>query len=314
MIPQIIKDYLQVIRHGSNVNTYKLTWAKAIIEICTDDPSISIISLEEIAKKVFKYYWNQTIYFDLQQSNNPNLVPEIVTEVKAKIEEYYQTKKARIPIHFEKVESKVEINTKKIVQTLKSDVSWRFPLVNSEYLPVYEYEKGDNELVVSDATALAEYSDILYESINFKWTQVLETFNSAPRIAKKVRIIDFPDIKRKSLIPFRSVLEIENPNHNCFICGNPIINETPAIDHVIPWSFLYSDDIWNLVYTHQSCNSSKSNTIPNEADIEKLEARNVGLLNKLKVDAKYNNKKACTELESAVDRDYVRKFWVSCKG
>ena len=314
MIPQIIKDYLQVIRNGSNVNTYKLTWAKAIIEICAEQPTITVIPLEEIAKKVFKYYWNQTIYFDLQQSNNPNLVPEIVTEVKVKIEEYYKTKKSRIPIHFEKVESKVVINTRKLVQTLKSDVSWRFPLVNKQYLPVYEYNKGENELTVTNAAALAEYADILYEAMNYKWTQVLETFNSAPRIAKKVRIIDFPDIKRKPLTPFRPVLEIENPNHICFICGEPIVNETPAIDHVIPWSFLYSDDIWNLMFTHQTCNSSKSNTIPSEADIVKLEARNVGLLEKMKVDVKYHNKKVCTELESAVDRDYVRKFWVACKG
>ena len=42
---------------------------------------------------------------------------------------------------------------------------------------------------------------------------------------------------------------------------NPI--DKVDVDHILPWSFLYSDDLWNLVYSHRSCNSSKSNIIHN---------------------------------------------------
>ncbi|WP_082063253.1 HNH endonuclease domain-containing protein [Paenibacillus sp. IHBB 10380] len=48
----------------------------------------------------------------------------------------------------------------------------------------------------------------------------------------------------------------------------------PAIDHVIPWLYLYSDYLWNLVYSHQTCNSSKSNVIPSETTIQRLEEKN----------------------------------------
>ena len=55
--------------------------------------------------------------------------------------------------------------------------------------------------------------------------------------------------------------------------GEKIDNEL-SIDHVIPWSYLFSDDIWNLVYMKKSENSSKSNKIPSEKTILNLEKRN----------------------------------------
>jgi len=82
-----------------------------------------------------------------------------------------------------------------------------------------------------------------------------------------------------------------------------------SIDHVIPWSYLYSDDIWNLVYTHISCNSSKNNIIPSEKEIERLKERNIRLLKAL------TNKsdKIVEELKLAIEKDYVNKFWIGCK-
>ena len=47
-----------------------------------------------------------------------------------------------------------------------------------------------------------------------------------------------------------------------------------SVDHVIPWSFMYSDDIWNLVLTTKSNNSKKSNIVPSEDVIERLKERN----------------------------------------
>ena len=313
MVNPYIKDFLHLIRHGSNSNSYKLVWAKAIVEIATEHPTEQVITLNEIAKKVFKYYWNQTIYFDLIQGNNPNFRPEFVTEVRNTINEYFQQHNTRQPIHFEKVESVVELNLKKLVRILKTDVSWRFLKVKKEIIPVYQYQKGDDQLIVPYPELLANYSDILHEAINFKWTQILETFNSVPRIAKKVRIVDFPDIKRKSLTPFKKFLSAENPEHKCFVCNKPISDKQLSIDHVIPWSFLFSDDLWNLVYLHRGCNSSKSNIIPNEQEIIKLEARNKRLFGILGADGIMGTKKVFKELEIAINRDYVRKFWINCK-
>ena len=70
---------------------------------------------------------------------------------------------------------------------------------------------------------------------------------------------------------------------------------------MLPWSYLYSDDLWNLVYVDKSRNSSKSNRIPDETQIEKLEVRNrrlFGLVQGGKFDDKHTD-----ELGLSIEND-----------
>ena len=85
-----------------------------------------------------------------------------------------------------------------------------------------------------------------------------------------------------------------------------------SIDHVIPWSFMYSDDLWNLVYCHKSVNSRKSNRIPTQSEIEKLKQRNTRLYQA--VLTKSPNSKVAQDIKIAIDKEYVMKFWLACKG
>lgn len=308
-----LSDFLNVIRNCSVDNSYKMAWARALVEISCEKNRKQKIELSEIALKMFKYYWNQTIFFDLRQGSNISKPPEFISEVKRYIEKYYSLKDNRYPIHFEKVNIELNIDSKKLVRILKDNVSWRFLNLNGKKVNLYKYDRGNNSLIIENTEILKAYSDILFESINFRWTQILENFNSTPRIAKKVRILDIKEIKRNNLSKFRGFLDLENPNRICFICKKIIKNETPSIDHVIPWSYLYSDDLWNLVYTHQSCNSKKSNAIPSEKEIERLEFRNKKLENVLSKNSLTKSKKHTKELSIAIEKDYVRKFWISSK-
>ncbi|MFC2110872.1 HNH endonuclease [Bacteroidota bacterium] len=310
---EYIKLYLKVIRNCSVDNTYKMAWGRALVEISCENSKNPKIELRNIASKVFKYYWNQTIYFDLIQGSNISKPPEFISEVKKQIENYYRLKRTKQPVHFERVEDDLKLDFNRLVRILKQDVSWRFLKLKNEILPLYDYEKGNDYIILKHQKILYEYSDILFESINYRWTQILENFNSSPRIAKKIRILDLKEIKRNNLSKFRAYIDIENPNHVCFICNKFVTNETPSIDHVIPWSFLFSDDLWNLVYTHQTCNSQKANIIPTDSEIVKLEKRNIMLFKELDSSNDFNSKKPTKELKIAIEKDYVRKFWISCK-
>ena len=79
----MLKDFKKVIRECEYSNTYKMAWAKAIIELsnkCFDNGNeYSELSLFDIALKMFKYYWDQTIFFNLFQSA-PNQLPVILIE------------------------------------------------------------------------------------------------------------------------------------------------------------------------------------------------------------------------------------------
>lgn len=317
--------FKRIIRECNYDNTYKMAWAKALVEISLEndcDDELVKIELKDIAQKYVKYYWNQTIFFDLIQGSNLIKTPVILQNVKELIEMYYSEINTRKPDRFERTEEYLINNLNKeylncinkTAKNLKADVSWRFTFIDGEnHKEIYEYEKGMEYLIFknSNLKILKENYEDLFDLINYRWGLILETFNSSPRINKKVKIIDEQDVKRNSLSKFKEYLDIENVDRKCFICGKGINEKELSIDHVIPWSYLYSDDLWNLVYVHKSCNSSKSNVIPTRNEIEKLKQRNEKLLEQLNK----NNKsgKVVDELKLAIEKDYVNKFWIGCK-
>jgi len=320
-----LTKFKKVIRSANYDNTYKMAWAKSLVEIASLHSNFDtevVIEFDEISKCFFKYYWNQTIFFNLVQGSNIKKPPLILQIVQRVIDSYFDFNGSKMPIMFERVQDTIfakELNAKylnaiqKISNVLKTDVSWRFLYLNRETLDLYIYEKKNDYLLINGSFVkeLKENQIDLFELINYRWGLILETFNSSPRINKKVKIIDDRDIKRNSLVKFKKYLDLENPQHICSICGKVIPDNELSIDHVIPWSYLFSDDLWNLIYVHRGCNSCKNNRIPTDAEILKLKKRNFDLLKKAQV-LNYKDK-AIDELEMAIEHDYVDKFWMGCK-
>ena len=302
-----------------------MAWAKSLVELSTEldlNYNSVTISFDDIAKKYIKYYWNQTIFFDLKQGSNPLKPPLILTYVKEFIQLYFDSTKSNMPELYERAEIKFEKYSlmsqyyklvEKVSKALKKDVSWRFQHINGEDTQIYSYTKG-NDFIIVNCDLLRDLKDNeqdLCDLIDYRWGLILETFNSSPRINKKVKIMDEREIKRNSLNKFKDYLDLENPDHKCFICDEHINNDEISIDHVIPWSYMYSDDIWNLVYVCKSCNSSKKNRIPSEKEINKLKNRNTKLLYAMQKNG--INNKVYDELKLAIEKDYVNKFWVGSK-
>jgi HNH endonuclease len=330
-VNQYIDDFLNIIRNCPMDNTYKMAWAKAIVEISNDiiqqdSPDFIKISLEDIARKVFKYYWNQIFFFGMEDNflfhgQNPNKKPEIVSAVKNEIDQYCIFN-GRKPVFYEKLDEEIvkQVQIKKVTSTLKKDVSWRFLKLDGEVVPIYEYQRGDAELYIQKkhVQLIVEYTPILLESINYNWSMVLERFNPGlPNVCKKVRLQSDQLIKRSDLNKFRATLALENPEKICSICDKKITDDKElSVDHVIPWSYLYSNDLWNFLFAHKNCNSGKSNSIPNEEMISKLEHKNLRLLKLLENQSNEKGKKnkEFSQLEYAIEHGYVKRFWNMCRG
>lgn len=315
-------DFVDVIKNCSYSNTYKMAWAKSLLEIALEDEWHThhpiTISLETMAENILKYYWNHTYFFNLIQGSNPNKPPEIISIARKLITAYQNAYNTFYPERFERVTHKLKTlpeynqQLKRVVKTLKQDVSYRFLYLNKRVLPMYQYEKKSNTFTIEPAhlKQLKNHAYMLFDIINYRWALILETYNSSPRIAKKVKITEERKIKRAPLQKYYEKIALDNPKQICFLC-NKVIEETPSIDHVIPWSYLYSDDLWNLVFVHKSCNASKSNRVPDESLIKKLEARNRNLL-KLLGDMKKTDKHF-HELVLAERENTVQKFWIGCQ-
>ena len=165
---EYLRQFLKVIRNCSVDNTYKMAWGKALVEISYEKSNNRRIELKQIARKIFKYYWNQTIYFNLIQGSNISKPPEFISEVKKEIANYNNRNGTKQPVHFERIEGELKLNLNKLVRILKQDVSWRFLKLKNEIFPLYIYEKGNDYLILENQNILSEYSDILFESINFR--------------------------------------------------------------------------------------------------------------------------------------------------
>ena len=305
-----LRKVLDLINNGKMVNTYKMAWIKSIVESC-EKSSKKNIHFDELSRLIFKYYWNQCIFFNLNQSNNRQKKPNIIQIVENSIKEY-QLSKGFKKDTFIRVENEIDVPVTKISSVLKKDVCEKFLNLGGKVIKIYDYDPNKREIKLYNPRVLRTYSEILYNSINYRWTQELETMDGSPKISKKIKGVDRDQSpKRGNLNKFRKFIEEENPQRKCFLTGKQILG-TPSIDHVIPWSYMYSDDLWNLVYVLPSENSSKSNRLPNKKLIDKLKTRNIKLLKTLK--KKRINNKFTDELELSINNNYVDKFWIGFKG
>lgn len=315
-----IQDWLDVIENMNNDNTYKLAWGRAILEIIyplKEVQDVNVIHFENIAHIMIKYYWNQSFFFNLRQSANIKKPPVLVQEVDKLIERYKELTDSNIPVWFDKAEIELNKNKdfydkviSKCAKKLKDDVSWRFMNVSKEKRELYVLNK---ELLYISFTKeqiliLQDYCYVLSQLLNYRWAQLLEKFNTAPKITSKVKGISDEKLRRNSLSKYKNVL-LKNMNNQAkdFYTGEPLEDNDISVDHVIPWSFMYSDDIWNLVLTSKSNNSSKSNHVPDQQIIDQLNKRNQSLVETIQ------DKHFKEELKLAIENDYVEKNYIRFK-
>ena len=137
---------------------------------------------------------------------------------------------------------------------------------------------------------------------------MLEKFNFCPKIVNKVNGISEAKLSRNSLSKYKEELlkEFTSGKVIDFYSGEELDPSDISIDHVIPWSFMYSDDIWNLVVTSKSYNSRKSNSIPTEEVINKLKERNLRLINV--VDDNFKE-----DIKLSLEANYLEKFYRDCR-
>ncbi|MGH7716370.1 MAG: HNH endonuclease domain-containing protein, partial [Vulcanimicrobiaceae bacterium] len=103
-------------------------------------------------------------------------------------------------------------------------------------------------------------------------TKYLEKVNwLAPAIIDKV---ERDGARRSSLTKYLRILR-ETDENRCFYCSRDFSNTTRIeVDHVLPWTFLLSDALWDLVLSCSACNAAKSDRLPVRDFVDKLVSTN----------------------------------------
>lgn len=319
---QYLAKWIRIIEEMKNDNTYKTSWGRAIIECVyleeyTKTNNQVVMKQSDIANKMIKYYWNQTFFFGLSQGKNPIILKQVFLMI-----DKYKSEVNTYPEPWDRVEEFFYSDLKfynsrvsSILSNARVNVCPRFKNVsNHQVLDIYQIDDSNKLLIFNneDIDILKDYGFILSKLLNYKWGQLLERFNTAPNIAKKVNAASEQKIRRSSLSKYKKLLlqYYHNDKIRDFYTGEIISENDIHIDHVIPWSFIYSDDIWNLVVTKSTNNLSKGNRPPTQNEIEKLRLRNVSLIKSFNENEK-NLKKS---IEYSLDHHTIEKLYVNMKG
>ncbi|MFL6456241.1 MAG: HNH endonuclease [Nitrososphaeraceae archaeon] len=113
----------------------------------------------------------------------------------------------------------------------------------------------------------------------FEWAKFLEKINKGlPMLISK---IEGHTPQRSSLERTRKVLS--NYFDSCFYCNRflPQDKRSIHVDHFIPWSYIYEDEVWNLVLSCRECNLRKHGSLPSEDYIEHLLKRDLEYFDKI---------------------------------
>lgn len=256
-------------------NSYKFGLIKSILDNllnCTIVNDQFVLFYHDIFAKFTENYWNLVLKYHLRQmrpdgKSQYSKIEYILLQAQADFQIPEQ-----IPFDSlddalkETIITQVQRECKKyVIGALYSDLEGI----------VYGFDLKQDYLVLHPAAYpfLMKYKMELERLNYYAWAKFLETVNDDAMLVRLLDKLELALPQRKNLDIYRQVLYQEFEEQYCFYCGKKLTGAS-HVDHFIPWSFVKEDKLWNFVMSCPSCNSKKSNKLPTQTFVEKLEARN----------------------------------------
>ncbi|WP_226036718.1 HNH endonuclease domain-containing protein [Aquibacillus saliphilus] len=251
-------------------STYKYALIKALIENLYQVNDEFELTYDQLAYSFTKVYWNLIVQHDLVKQNRGKnaRVVSIIKDIQVK---------HQIPADFSFDKLNVQIQVKLIAEvkaTMKQNVYGALYGDTRGKFYAFEHKSEHFKLNPAVHSFMLKYQRLIVNLTNYHMAVMIEKLNEVPStnfLLGKVESI----AKRSSLRPFEKVL-LNHFQRTCFYCGKTLLNgETKThVDHFIPWSFVQSDQLWNLVLSCQSCNNSKSDKLPKKNFLNYIVDRN----------------------------------------
>jgi len=263
-----LRHIVAMARDARMSTTYKPALLKAIVRVVRDG-NVETIPIRRLALEFAQLYWVQTNVFHLRQAAVISKEPGIIRALRAASDRNCARLLSEVP------SAERDGLVTAIGKTLTIDVLRRFHASKPDDAPpLFEWNKGEAgvRLVPGARAFILDNQNVLLMIADLWWARYLESVNVlAPAIIEKV---ERDGARRGSLAPFLAVLNGFGEDR-CFYCERALSRvESIHVDHVIPWSFILADPLWDLVLTCSSCNLSKSDRLPAREFIAKLEATN----------------------------------------
>ncbi len=258
-------------------STYKYALIKSLIENLYQVNDQFELTYDQLAYSFTKIYWNLIVHHQLDKQNRGKNA-RVVTIIKEA-----QTANA-IPSEysFDKIDATLQINlVKKVKTTMKENVFGALYGDTKGRFYAFDHKREYFQINPAVHSFMLNYQRLIVNLTNYHMAAMIEELNEVPSInylLGKVESI----ARRTSLRPFEKVL-MNHFEARCFYCNKTLSGEKREthVDHFIPWSFVQSDHLWNLVLSCQKCNSSKSDKLPERPFLQEIISRNNELHTKI---------------------------------
>lgn len=275
--------FLAILSKGRKDNTYKFALARAILDHCAESRGgapVLEIPYEYLADKFLSYYWYQECKFRIKQDFHPDRDPMVLHIIR-------DVFGGGAPGDFKPLDEENKIKArgqilKKVFGEERKKTSHVVPKFQkipvgrtSRNFPVF-YAHSDREQRITLRPEAYEFlvnnHAILSRVVLAEWAKFLERANKTlPMLVSKIEHVDS---RRGSLAAF--LREYRDHFDSCFYCGNTLESGYTDVDHFIPWSYIFSDDAWNMVLACRKCNCNKSDSLAQEEFLDDLIRRNKG--------------------------------------
>ena len=280
--PDLNRAFLAILDHGSKDNTYKFALARALLDHCRDHADASdnprVVPYAYFADKFMRYYFHQEYKFRIRQNFHPEKPPRAISILHTV---FGNTAPGDIDL-LEK--DTVEKARRRFLTQVFGHARRKTSLVIPRFQKVrghpsggpggvfYEYDDDAQALTIRPEAFdfLRRNHAVLSKAVLAEWAKFLERIN--PSLPMLVAKIERDEVTRGPLTEYRS-LYLKHWCH-CFYCRDRLERGYIHVDHLIPWSYLFDDNAWNLVLACQACNLKKSSSLPQDEFRDGLIDRN----------------------------------------
>jgi 5-methylcytosine-specific restriction endonuclease McrA len=256
-------------------STYKFVLIKALIENLYQINDEFELTYDQIAFSFAKVYWNLVVHHDLFQHNRGKNA-KVVTIIK----DFQQKHQIPSEFSYDKISDSLQLKmVSQVKAVMKTNVYGALYGDTRGHFYAFDHKREYFRIHPNVQQFMMKYQRLIVNLTNYHLAAMIEELNEVPSInylLNKVESI----ARRKTLKPFERVL-LSHFEKTCFYCGKKLSSAKGNIhvDHFIPWSFVQSDQIWNLVLSCKTCNTSKNDRLPERKYLDIIIDRNE-ILNK----------------------------------
>jgi 5-methylcytosine-specific restriction endonuclease McrA len=263
--------------------SYKYGLFKSLLDnLFNIDEKDFSLSFRTIFATFSETYYNLIVRWDLSQTYlNSSNISAVKTAINKFLLKYPELNSQFIP--FDSLKSSLQIELINDIEK-KAKINVVGAFYGDTEGQLYNFSKSAKKIWINpDIYNILLRLKNTFEKMNyFEWMKFLEKCNEPNKLYSLATKID-SSTKRNNLELYRNFL-LSNGQHKCAYCGKEIsrLENKAPVDHIIPWSFVKDDKLWNLTLTCQTCNSKKSNKLPIKDYIRKTEQRNEIIMEKFK--------------------------------